>query len=457
MTLCGQPGRESDDMEKLELTIDPEYANWGLWEAMRELIQNYLDALDETGQSFIEYSPMAQSLVMRNDGVTMDRRALILGNTQKRDDDSSRGQWGEGMKIAWATLIRLGCDVVMTTGAERWIPKIVSSSAFDGAELLEVSAFKMLVLSDDISVEVYGIRVEDWEMISSRVLPLAALGDGESIPGNGGRLLTSERFVGKLFVKGIYVCDMPGKWKWGYDLDNVELDRDRKVPSGMSLGPAICGLLKDLTLEGGVASETILDMLADDDSQEGELFADWWNDREAGEFHKRVAEVFKAKLGETAVPVSNDQDALKAENHGMKAVIVPKALRVVVEKSEGALAERIESQPPSTVRDPSGSQLSDWERKALALAFKLISAAVEYLTEEDIRIVNFRNPHELGDYRGGKIMVARRLLEDYGMLVVVLAHEAACHDAREGTVAHRNAKDKIIAHALETLTAENMQ
>lgn len=440
-------------MEKLTLTIDPEYASWGLWEAVREIIQNYLDART-SGVAFtsssIAYDPATKTLTLTNWGVVMNRRSLILGNTDKRDDTSMRGQWGEGMKIAWATFIRLGRHVEVVTGAEVWTPRIATSTDFDGASVLEIAVHTKVDPINAVIVEVARISPLEWEMIQSRVLELQTAGLGGTINGEGGRLLLDGQFAGKLFVKGIYVCDMPGKWEWGYDLDNVELDRDRKIPSSISLDPIICTLLKDLTVKKLITVEAIVSMLADDSFKDGELFADWWNDQNPGEFHTQVAAAFKAEHGETAVPVSSGAEAIDAESHGMRAVIVPKALRMVVEKKEGDLATRIGSQPPVTVEDGPRSSFTTAEICALEMAWTVVQDKVPWLGENDLRVVAFVNSKKLGDYRDGKIRVARRLLETMGMLIVVIAHEAACRDAREGTTAHRDIKDGIIAHVLES-------
>lgn len=442
---------ESNDVERLEITIDPEYAGWGLWEAMRELVQNYLDA-NANGIGEIYYDPERHLLQLTNRGVTMDRRSLILGRTDKRDDDGSRGQWGEGMKIAWATLLRLRRRVQVTTNSEIWTPQIDVSKAFNGAKVLSVTVHKLISALDSVTIEVEKIGPDEWAMIKSRVLPFHH-GLGGTMKGDGGRVLLAEKFAGKLFAKGIYVCDLVGDWKWGYDLDSVELDRDRKVAAAMSMEPLICTLLKDLTEREVMSIESVIALL-EGDSKEGELFSDWWNDRNRSPFHAKVATEFKVKHGDDAVPVCSSVDATNAENHGMSAIIVPKALCAVVERHEGDLTARIALQPPATVQDGPRSPLSAEEIHALDVAYGIISPDARWMARDELEVVAFKNPNKLGDFRDGRVRVARRLLATPGMLAVVIAHEIACADNREGTIAHRNEWSEIMAQAFDTLVQD---
>ena len=434
-------------VEHIELSVSPDYADWGLWEALRELIQNYLDA-GGIGRE-IEYNPSDGVITMVNVGARMSRSALVLGCTDKRNDNSVRGQWGEGMKIAWATLARLDRNVYVWTGTEMWAPSIAASTTFGDTNVLRVAARKMHKANDEIVVEIHYITPGEWEMVRSRILDLQELKPRTFIGGQNGRLLLSPEFKGELFVKGIYVSDLPGKWMWGYDLSSVELDRDRKIASPLSLEPEICRLIRDLTAGGSMQANTIMGLLADETVKEGELFADWWNDQNSGLFHRKVSAAFESKHGATAVPVSDDADAVNAENHGMKAVVTTKALRSVIERDKGLLSARIASLPPARSQTGVADALTAAESQMLGGAFKLVTDAIPWLSRDDLHVTQFVNPHELGDYRDGKITVSRSLLQSQGMLVVVIAHEAACRDARERTIEHRTVKDGIIAHAID--------
>ena len=85
----------------LELTINTGYvSSWDLWSACREILQNALDAHDQGYKMTIMRGKGANPTVyIKNEGVSLDRKALLLGTTSK-DGGGFRGKFGEGLKLA---------------------------------------------------------------------------------------------------------------------------------------------------------------------------------------------------------------------------------------------------------------------------------------------------------------------------------------------------------------------
>src|SRR5688572_23444582 len=92
----------------VELTINPGYVkDWGIWEAVREFVQNGLDSHDNGFHLSIERGGGESKTVrIRNVGTTLDRRTLLLGASDK-DGTLERGKFGEGYKLGLLTLSRL--------------------------------------------------------------------------------------------------------------------------------------------------------------------------------------------------------------------------------------------------------------------------------------------------------------------------------------------------------------
>ena len=111
-------------MATIELSITPDYVNWGVWESVREIFQNAVDAHDIGNPMSYKYYPNQQMLVIANEGASIERRNLALGGSSKRSDSRQRGKYGEGMKLAWASLLERGYTVTIASQGETWKPCI---------------------------------------------------------------------------------------------------------------------------------------------------------------------------------------------------------------------------------------------------------------------------------------------------------------------------------------------
>jgi len=89
---------------------------WGMWEAIREIVQN---ALDET--EAYEWGYDRRGLWISDEGKGVAIADFLLG-PPKLKPDHARGKFGEGMKIGALALIREGYPVkIVTVGREVWI------------------------------------------------------------------------------------------------------------------------------------------------------------------------------------------------------------------------------------------------------------------------------------------------------------------------------------------------
>lgn len=222
--------------EKLiELSISKNYvSNWHLWEAMREILQNAIDADNQGHKMYIDYSRETETLLVFNEETYLPIETLVLGNTTKGDDDMSIGKYGEGYKLAIVVLLRLGYQVHISVGSDMWVPLFNKSKIYN----TEVLCFRILkgvnkLNTNGTTFVIKGITDESMMELSYRCLPLYEkywYKHLDVIHSEYGDILKDERFKGKFYVEGLYIQN-DETFKYGYSFKNkyVDLDRDRRA------------------------------------------------------------------------------------------------------------------------------------------------------------------------------------------------------------------------------------
>eukprot|EP00620_Florenciella_sp_RCC1587_P021789 CAMPEP_0182556200 /NCGR_PEP_ID=MMETSP1324-20130603/548_1 /TAXON_ID=236786 /ORGANISM="Florenciella sp., Strain RCC1587" /LENGTH=813 /DNA_ID=CAMNT_0024768055 /DNA_START=13 /DNA_END=2455 /DNA_ORIENTATION=+ len=271
--------------EHISLNLAARYAeHWGMWEGMRELVQNWHDGHLETGppNADVDYAALPPSklgegqagfvatvahsdagtllgwvlhdaasnrLIMVNRGITISRQALLLGFSKKAKHRQAVGQFGEGMKVGALALLRNGLAVSMDTGDERWSFELVHDNSYDmqvlgvhalpraaATEAAEAEGSGFCALGDlpeeiaptDSVCIVEGITAVEWESITPKFLFLTdhGLANDEAVATPQGTLLLAEKHRGSLFVKGIWIAQYEDMVA-GVDFASLQLDRDR--------------------------------------------------------------------------------------------------------------------------------------------------------------------------------------------------------------------------------------
>lgn len=432
----------------LELTISGDYVDWGVWESLRELLQNWKDAQDLGSDSRVwaANSSGLLSIKMQNRGVTLEREKLILGCSSKRGDSRQRGQFGEGMKLAWASLIRHGLSVWIQSGDEIWVPEISYSEKF-GCDLLKIVS-RPCKFYNGIQVEVRGVHPDDWTTVQRRLL-------WETKPKNAvktsyGDILMDENHKGLLFSKDIYVGKLPDEYSYGYNIQ-VELDRDRKMADPFSLKYAIGQAIRDAVQRDLISAEDIMKSLeSNPGSGEGQIFSNEINNSQYSgrrAFHKKVAAAFISEHGADAVPVTSIGDSVEAKHHGMKGVMVSAPVKAIIEVDQGTFERRKVKRALDVEKRFSLDELTDDQQANLIRAAELLEGIDESAMPEDvlgaISVVEFVGDNVLGTYTAGAVNVSAKVLCERAELISVLVHEFAHVAGGDGTVEHRDAIDRI--------------
>ena len=288
---------------KFILPLSPDYvAHWGLWEAVREIYQNALDAGDAT----ITYD---DGLLTVTSAGQLTRETLVLGNTSKRNDLSQRGKFGEGYKLALLVLARLGHHVSVFTGAEIWTPRLEYDEEFNSV-ILNIYR-EMDDVRNGVTFVIAGVTGDDYDDIQSKIRPEIEA-----------TILEEPNECERIYVGGLYVAQAKD-FKYGYAFppNQIKLDRDRGMVDGFDLAYETSKLW---TARGG--------------DQAVELVKDEAPDVRYVESHANASSpltlsswgYFSATHGKDAVPVSNQDEIQRASKAGIKWVLVPETLKNIL-------------------------------------------------------------------------------------------------------------------------------
>ncbi|QQG33375.1 chaperon protein [Pectobacterium phage PcCB7V] len=229
-------------MKQIKLSFTEDYVgHWSWWQGVRELMQNAIDTKDFE----FDFNHEAGTITIVSRGGAIPTRALLLGATTKRDDSSTIGKFGEGMKLGFLVLLREGAEIAMENGKDLWVPKIVHDEVMD-ANVLAVNICEGILEDsnpDTVKIKIHNVPVTAINDIMDNYAPTTErevviensrgkaynkiwqhdAGQEEDDDGNaiGGDC--------NLFVNGLFVTKVKGNFKFDYDFkpEAFVLDRDR--------------------------------------------------------------------------------------------------------------------------------------------------------------------------------------------------------------------------------------
>lgn len=317
----------------LELSLTTNYVpNWSKWEVLREFIQNALDSHDAGYPCEIRRNPNG-TVVISNKGALLTRNTLLLGATSKADG-GSRGKFGEGYKLAMLVACRqslaegkMDPPIRIKTGSEIWRPFLRPSANFDGAATLQIE-INPAVSDGNLTVYISNVDDETWKLAESRVLNLKS---SMSIDTGAGALLVSPDRIGQLYARGLWVCKLDGGASFGYNLSDLQLDRDRLVPIRYSLLRKIAEALRSAISLGRLPISKFFDLFENQNSIEYAAFMEvagiFFDEAPEGSpFGKKIWEYWCATYGEDAVPCTETFQMALVTAAGRKPVFLPRAL-----------------------------------------------------------------------------------------------------------------------------------
>ena len=440
-------------MAKVALSVSSDYLpNWGAYEGLRELVQNFIDSQDDCGvkgEVSYEGGSYTGKVTLTNHGAKpLNREALLFGVTSKANRADQRGQFGEGMKVGTLALVRENRQVTIRTQTENWTASLQTSTEFGGRKVLTFMTHKRQTVTDNVSVEIYPVYKEEWDQIQRSFMFMQE--DVESKDAYYGKVLMGENFRNKVFAKGIFIKEMQDM-KWGYDLTTMNLNRDRSMIDEWDVRQNIISLLSDLYLNKKIGLLDIRELF-DNNNWEAQSGSYWSG---APVIKDILADYVKNQNGKKCIVTASPDEAVKAESFGWNVVRVSKSL-------SDAFAGLLTTDYYSNFRKQIGlstfAEMTNEMRDSVAEYYypEILSSnevhnlawAVNTLLSVDVvvrpNVVKFvRDGEILGLYKEGEIFIARSMLADKADTLATLIHEYSHNFGGDGTIAHSSAIESL--------------
>jgi hypothetical protein len=435
-------------MSKLELSINVKYLpSWGAWEGIRELVQNGKDAETEFDAP-LKVTHYNSTLRIENEGATLSREALLFGTSSKTDRSDMIGKFGEGLKLGVLALVRGGRQVKIRTGGEVWSAAISRSEKYDA----DVLCFDIRGGNEDkkrVRVEIENVTEVDWNGLKERFLFLGKLKKDERVETNRGDLLLSDRFKGKVYVKGIYVQGDP-RLSCGYNFSNLDVDRDRKMVSSWDLQWECSAIWREAIGTRPDLLDPFFTLLQDNKADVHGI-AD-----SAGYISKDVQENAAARFikqfGKDAIPVATTGESAEVEHLGKRGIVVSKPLGALLAQIIDTKDTLVKKSREDVTRSFSWSDLSETQKTNLIDAMKLITAARPDCTLDLVDVVEFRSDM-MGRWKDGRVLIACKYLDDRDETLATLVHEFAHKYGGDGEADHVRAIENCWRDIVKALRA----
>lgn len=422
--------------------------DWTAADGIREFLQNGLDSQQDGHELKVSHS--GDTLRVTNVGVKLATKAWLMGESGKRSGEY-RGTHGEGMKTGALALRRAGHTVKIVNGDESWTVELEPSEEFGGSNVLTVYTHKRQKDAGVFSVEIGGVSKETWGLVQERFLFLTP--PTKTVNTSVADVILDPERRGHVFVKGIFIQHVDNLHA-GYDFKHVTTDRDRRLISTWDLRYYASRAWAEAMTQRVVEPEVVVDMLSASAPDVQELSSSYSSEPVAV---AAIADVFKARHGEEAVPVASMSEAREVEHYGKRGVVVAQPLVDVLRKEKSMQIDHIRTEAKNSVKKLySWADLTDDEQATYTKVLGLVETAAQELgfgkVEDRLNIVDFGDEGLDGLFKGGAIQIAKRLLSDEEELLATVVHEVAHAAGGDGSVGHERAEGKLFARIIRRLT-----
>jgi hypothetical protein len=449
-------------MAIFELSVSSAYVpTWGVYEGVREFIQNALDGRDAGHAMRVHYDTRKQMLCISNTGVTLDRSVWMLG-TSSKTDGNARGIFGEGLALGALALTRAGRKVRIINDTEDWACTLEDSKAFPGQQALTVRTRKRPEPLGSFAVHIECSQKE-WDDYQSNFLALRE--QVTAIATDHGSILTDDSQHGRVYVGGILV-KLDDQLAAGYDFKpaDVRTDRDRRMVNDFDFKFHAGSAWIDAVASGDITPYRLLSL----------LIADTPDARAVSERYcpqsvmNEVADAWIEAFGEKVIPVADRSAADKAGHLGLHGQISGQAVYRFFYDHPRLSLDLIKDQCRSEITATYGIlNLTCEERRNLQLSIQLIDAVAPAVglgkAGDRVQVVDFRAEDLLGVHRqedglpDARVFLARKVLASFQQCIRVLVHEIA-HDAgTDGSVSHERAEGQLFAAIVDRLAGALLQ
>ena len=214
--------------------------DWTVQDAIREIYQNFID-YGEYSVNKISVDKDYENVIFSNDFEPDSADLLIIGDSNKTS--TSRGKYGEGLKMAALVILRNGGKMVINTTTFYAEFSIITNTNTNiktlGVTITEPSLYTK-VSKFDLWIT---LPINEFEAYQDKLIkPIDVIHTTEEY----GSIVNKPK--GSIYVGGLFVCVL-NDLDYAYDIQSkhVSLDRDRKVPQNFEVKWAISKIQETYT------------------------------------------------------------------------------------------------------------------------------------------------------------------------------------------------------------------
>lgn len=379
---------------------------WTVKDAIREVIAN---AFDSGVDVEIEWN--ADKGVVSNNGSSLEKSHLLLGESSKREDEDAIGQFGEGFKIAALVMTRSGRSFVVKSH-ELVFTFSAEEMADFGKKILCVDITEDGA-SDRVSVE-FGCSKQELNNAKNLFRRLSGYaGEKEIIP----------EASGKIYVLGVWVCK--AETLFGYDFaDKKLLNRDRTILDASSIDAQIGNALsrcEDIdiikkVLNAGLEKREVQEVNVS-------FYTDW---RARDSWKEAIENLFGENI---AIACESSEHNTRAKYLGYSVIDLGRYLNAVVKSVTNAKdandvnPDKVESFLPI-------ESLTKTEKYVLQRAKEFHRRLIGRTLR--INITESLGDDTIAQHEGSLVILNRSILCDFGKTFAALLHESAHIESYSG-------------------------
>lgn len=208
------------------------FHHWSASKAVMELVQN---ALDSDGEFTYEFGEGYLSLTNHN--IRVSNKLLMMGMSDKRTDNSKRGQFGVGSVQAMVVLTDLDCIIEIFNNDVIWKPKFEYCEKFD-EDIMVVEESQYTAGNTNFTITISGLSEQDLDEVKQRclvfqereVLYSTEFGDIVTNEKESGEF--TKQHGGEVFCGDLYVCqNTQFKYSYNFKPKVIKLSQDRDAVS----------------------------------------------------------------------------------------------------------------------------------------------------------------------------------------------------------------------------------
>lgn len=205
-------------------------SDWTIQDAIRELYQNFID-YGEYQVDIVNKEQGFDNYIFSNNFEPKSTDLLIIGNSDKTE--TSRGKYGEGLKMAALVILRNGGKLSINT--KYFSAKFIlidnenSKSIIRTLGIIIDSPLTNLSINNfDVSIWIPEGEIAKYQ--DKLIKPIDVIHTKEGY----GSIVNKPK--GSLYVGGLFVCIL-NDLNYAYDIlpKHIKLDRDRKVPQNFEV------------------------------------------------------------------------------------------------------------------------------------------------------------------------------------------------------------------------------